>query len=312
MSRVTSSTPSLRWPLIDVLRGIAVIAMMAFHFTWDLGFFQIIPYDIAFTTEGRVLSHLIAGTFLFLVGISFALAHRNGFDPRGFLIRFAKISGAAALVSLGTYFAMPEEWIFFGVLHCIAVSSLLALAFLRIPNIIVLVVALISLAAPLLINHPLFDQPALFWLGLNKIMPRTNDYVPLFPWFGVVLAGLVAGRLTWSAPHFSAWAARPVTGLSRALAGLGRYALPVYLLHQPVLMGLLWVFVSVAGPAVLNPAIEPAFFENCTQSCAASGRAPELCERACTCLGHALIGTKARGDEAIQSALAICRKEGAF
>jgi len=60
MSAVTSSSSLTRWPIIDALRGIAVIAMIGFHFTWDLGFFQMIDYDISFTTEGRVLSHLIA------------------------------------------------------------------------------------------------------------------------------------------------------------------------------------------------------------------------------------------------------------
>ena len=81
----------------------AVIAMIAFHFTWDLGFFQLIDYDISFTPEGRVLSHLIAGTFLFLVGVSLTLAHRKELNARAFLRRLFKIAGAAALVSLGAF-----------------------------------------------------------------------------------------------------------------------------------------------------------------------------------------------------------------
>jgi len=293
------------------MRGIAVIAMIGFHFTWDLGFFQLIPYDIAFTPEGRVLSHVIAGKFLFLVGVSLSLAHRNGFNARGFMIRLSKVAGAAALVSLGTFFAMPEEWIFFGVLHCIALSSLLALPFLRAPLILVGVLALLAVSAPSLINHPFFDQPALFWLGLNKVLPRTNDYVPFFPWFGVVLAGLLAGRLMLTMPHLGSWATGPRNDtVFRLLARIGRNALPIYLLHQPVMMALLWTVVNVAGPSLITPAIEPAFFENCTQSCAASGRSHEMCEKVCSCLGHALSGIKAQGDDAIQSALAICRKEG--
>ena len=310
---MTSPLHSLRWPFIDGVRGLAVIAMIAFHFTWDLGFFEIIPYDISFTPEGRVLSHLIAGTFLFIVGVSLSLAHRNGFDACGFLIRFLKIAGAAALVSIGTFFAMPEEWIFFGVLHCIALSSLLALPFLRAPIFLVGPSVLLVLAAPSIISDPFFDQPSLFWLGLNKVLPRTNDYVPFFPWFGIVLGGLLAGRLMLAMPHLASWPTRSLNGLvPRSLARLGRYALPIYILHQPVMMALLWAFVSVVGPSLVTPTIEPAFFENCTQSCAASGRSSEMCQKACSCLGHALSGIEAQGDEAIQSALAICRKEGAF
>ena len=137
------------------MRGVAIIAMIGFHFTWDLGFFQLIDYDISFTPEGRVLSHLIAGTFLFLVGISLALAHRTQIEARAFLLRFFKIAGAAALVSLGTFFATPEEWIFFGVLHCIALSSLLALPFLRAPLSLIFAFAVMALGAPSLITHPL-------------------------------------------------------------------------------------------------------------------------------------------------------------
>lgn len=310
MSAVTSSLTFMRWPIIDALRGLAVIAMIGFHFTWDLGFFQLIDYDISFTPEGRVLSHLIAGTFLFLVGVSLTLAHRKELNARAFLIRFFKIASAAALVSIGTFFVMPEEWIFFGVLHCIALSSLLALPFLRAPLIIVFLVAVIALSAPTLIETPFFDRPDMFWLGLNKVLPRTNDYVPLLPWFGVVLMGVVTARLILAREALGALLARPSF---KPIMLIGRYALPIYLLHQPVLMGVLWVFVTLADPFEKVPVIEPAFFQNCAQSCASSGRGIEACDRACSCIGRTLSGMKnPTGDDAIQSALAICRKDGAL
>lgn len=190
MSDVTSPSSQTRWPIIDALRGIAVVAMIGFHFTWDLGFFHLIDYDISFTPEGRVMSHLIAGTFLFLVGVSLALAHRAQFDPHAFMKRFFKIAGAAALVSLGTYFAMPDEWIFFGILHCIALSSLLALPFLNWPLHFVAIAAVIAIGAPFVWTPAFLDHPFLYWVGLNTSLPRTNDYVPLLPWFGGVLMGL--------------------------------------------------------------------------------------------------------------------------
>ncbi len=314
-SGVTSSS-SHRWPVIDALRGLAVLAMIGFHFTWDLGFFQIIPYDIAFAPEGRVLSHLIAGTFLFLVGAGLTLAHRVQLQARAFLMRFAKIAGAAALVSLGTYFAMPEEWIFFGVLHCIAMASLLALPFLRAPFALVLLAAVLVLGAPFVISHPVLDQPALFWLGLNKVLPRTNDYVPLIPWFGVVLMGLLAPRLILKRAALTARLTTPLKRrVSRGLARLGRNALPIYLLHQPILMAALWGFVTLAGPSVLHPAATMEFQGTCIASCVASGRDRASCERACTCLGRVIAGQNLGPDateEALSSAVGICRKEGAL
>ena len=169
-----------RWPLVDVARGFAIIAMILFHFTWDLGFFGIIDYDISFTPEGRLLAHSIAGSFLFIVGISLALAARNGLPIKPYLRRLRYVAGAAIIVSVGTFFTMPDDWIFFGVLHCIALSSLLALPFLRAPIVVVAAFAALSVALPFTVYHPLFDRPWLFWLGLNHVLPRTNDYVPFF------------------------------------------------------------------------------------------------------------------------------------
>ena len=195
-------------------------------------------------------------------------------------------------------------------LHCISLSSLLALPFLRAPLIIVFLVAVIALSAPALIANSFFDRPDMFWLGLNKDLPRTNDYVPLLPWFGVVLIGNLTTRLVLAREALGDLLARPSF---KPLTLIGRYALPIYLLHQPVLMGFLWVFVTLAGPFEKTPLIEPAFFQNCAQSCASSGRGIEACDRACSCLGRALSSMKnPTGDEALQSALAICRKDGAL
>ena len=88
-----------------------------------------------------------------------------------------------------------DTYIFFGILHHIAVASVLGLAFLRVPVALVLGAALFCFAAPPLLAGPAFDNPALIWLGLQSAFPRTNDFVPLFPWFGVVLAGIAAARL---------------------------------------------------------------------------------------------------------------------
>jgi len=181
--------------------------MIGFHFTWDLGFFEIIPYDISFTPEGRVLSHLIAGTFLFLVGVSLSLAHRNGFDARGFLIRFLKIAGAAALVSIGTFLRCRRSG-FFRRASLHRFIKYFGFAVSTCAHFLGSISAILVLAAPSIISHSFFDQPSLFWLGLNKALPRTNDYVPFFPWFGIVLSGLLAGRLMLAMPHLAPWPTR--------------------------------------------------------------------------------------------------------
>ena len=310
-----------RWPALDVARGLAIIAMIRFHFTWDLGFFGIVDYDISFTREGRILAHGIAGSFLFLVGFSLALAHRGGVKWQPFLRRFRFVVGAALLVSLGTFFVMPDEWIFFGVLHCIALSSLLALPFLGAPLLLVGLVAALVVAAPFLVAHPFFDQPWLFWLGLNQVLPRTNDYVPMFPWFGVVLAGVVAARLAYRHPTVSAWLQRPLEQtVARLLARMGRFSLLIYLIHQPILMGLLWALLSVTGPIHLFTPSDGGFAKACTASCIASGRNDQKCVSSCACVGEEIasksppVSTLSEFDinKRIDESILICRAKGAL
>jgi uncharacterized membrane protein len=216
---------------------------------------------------------------------------------------------------------MPDEWIFFGVLHCSALSSLLALPFLRAPILLVAALAIFSIAAPYMVYHPLFDRPWLFWLGLNHVLPRTNDYVPFFPWFGVVLAGSVAARFVDRSPHLSAWFQRSrVDALSRPLARLGRFSLPVYLLHQPILMGLLWALLSITGPLHLFAPVDGGFAKACTASCVAAGNKSDKCVLSCSCVGNE-IATKSPPvttlpedelNRRIDDAILICRGKGAL
>src|SRR5690606_34830203 len=130
-----------RIPLIDQLRALALVAMAVYHFTWDLGFFGYIEPDTATTGGWKIFARLIAGSFLFLVGFSLVLGHVQGFRARPFLFRLGKIGLAAAAITLATWFAFPETFIFFGILHAIAAASLVGLFFLRLPHVVTLLAA---------------------------------------------------------------------------------------------------------------------------------------------------------------------------
>jgi uncharacterized membrane protein len=85
----------------------------------------------------------------------------------------------------------------------------------------------------------LLDPPWLNWVGLVTHRPATEDYVPLFPWFGVVLVGISLGG--WLTEKRR----RAMQRISRACPGwltwLGRHSLLVYMVHQPVMIGILRV-----------------------------------------------------------------------
>ena len=119
-----------RIPALDALRGAALVGMFAFHLTWDLGFFRLIPEDFPYSAGVMGFGHVVAITFLALAGASLVLATRDGVDWRAFGRRLAMIAGAAAAITLGTLYLFPDAFIFFGILHCIGVASVIGAAFL--------------------------------------------------------------------------------------------------------------------------------------------------------------------------------------
>ncbi|MDD5404719.1 MAG: heparan-alpha-glucosaminide N-acetyltransferase [Sulfuricella sp.] len=228
----------------DILRGIAIGLMASYHFCFDLNYYGITHFNFNNAPFWLGFRALILSLFLTLAGISLVLATAGGFNPRRYLRRLGWLAACAILVSLASRMLFPDSWIFFGVLHFIFAASILGLAFLRFywAN---LCIGSLLIVAGLTLQYPLFDQPWLQWIGLMTHKPITEDYVPLLPWFGVVLIGLFLGksfvRSDWN-KRLPAWRSdRPA---ARLLALAGRHSLLVYMAHQPVLLGLLWAALS--------------------------------------------------------------------
>ena len=192
--------PRQRLLLIDALRGIAIAMMVAFHFCFDLSYFGLADfnfYEDSFWLNARTL---ILSSFLFLVGVSLVLATRSGLILTRYLRRLGYLLAAALLVSVATWWMFAERFVFFGVLHFIALASVLGLLFVRAGWLnLVLGVALILAANRY--QSPWFDEPGRRWIGLMTHKPPTEDYVPLLPWFGVVLLGIFAGRSRGGCPR---------------------------------------------------------------------------------------------------------------
>ena len=179
--------PMGRIDAIDIARGMALVAMAIYHFTWDLEFFGHVPPAMTAVGGWKLFARCIASSFLFLVGVSLFLGHAKGIRWRGYWRRLAMVAGAALAISLVTYIAVPDSFIFFGILHQIALASVLGLAFLRLPAMVTLIAAAAVIAAPHYLRSTFFDNPWWWWTGLSENRPRSNDYVPVFPWFGAVL-----------------------------------------------------------------------------------------------------------------------------
>jgi uncharacterized membrane protein len=157
------------------------------------------------------------------------------------------VAGAALLVTAGSLVMFPNSFIYFGVLHGIAVMLIVVRLTAGWGNWLwllgALAVAAKFAAPPIIAAVPaleVLNGPAFNWLGLISRLPITEDYVPLLPWLGVMWWGMATGR--WALRQRPPWlgsADAPATGLTRAGVVLGRWSLSYYLLHQPVLLGLI-------------------------------------------------------------------------
>jgi uncharacterized membrane protein len=272
--------------ILDTARGIALLAMASYHFTWDFEFFGYLDSGTAETGWLKFYARAIASTFLFLAGVSLVLANTPSIRWRPYFKRLGMIVAAAAAISLVTWWFMSDEWIFFGILHCIAAASLIGLIFLRLPAFVTLFVAALLLAgvivdnvvAPFALHSAFFDSWWLRWIGLSVSLPRSNDYVPVFPWLTPFLFGLgfaqVMLSLGWARPL-----ARLGTGGS-LIARAGRHSLVFYLLHQPILFGFVYLLSVVAPAPKPDPAV--GYLRQCQASCVQSA-GEALCRSFCQC-----------------------------
>lgn len=230
-----------RYEIIDVLRGTALLLMFIYHFCFDLVFFGYARFNFNHDPFWLNFRTLIVSLFLLVMGISLQLATARGIRHRPYLKRLALLFLCAALISLISYFMYPRSMIFFGILHFITLASVLGLLFRH------LYWSNLLFGAGLILlhqfySHPLFTHPWLQWFGLMPHKPVTEDYVPLLPWFGVVLIGMFFGKLL---PQYAAasrlmrWQTRHA--FPRLLALGGRHSLLIYMLHQPIFFALLYL-----------------------------------------------------------------------
>ena len=237
--------------LMDELRGFAVFCMVFYHGFYTLAFLMGQSWGEWLYRFFMPAEPWFAGLFIFIAGISSNLTHSN-------LVRGVKLLGVALLVTLATAIAVPEELIVFGILHflsvCMIAFGLLQLLRRRLgrteeppfrlwPVVVCAVLFIVTrylasgyLQIPFVLRVFLpsgWYQAWLAPLGLPGPGFSSADYFPLLPWCFVFAAGTVVGRLA-KAGKFPAW-----TYPSRVpfFSVLGRHALLIYVLHQPVIYG---------------------------------------------------------------------------
>ena len=241
-----------RYAIVDMLRGLAMVWMTLFHFSFDLqhaGYLQANFYTDPFWTVQRAA---IVSLFVFCAGLGQAIAVHQGQSRARFWKRWRQIAGCALLVSGGSWFMFPDSYIYFGILHGMALM-LIVVRLLPGAGLWLWLLAAVALALPWAAVQLHTAWPAAEWLngrawnwlGLISRKPVTEDYAPLFPWVGVMCVGMAVGQWlvrqrTHALQRWSDALCRGALGAPlRGLAWLGRWSLSYYMLHQPVLIGAL-------------------------------------------------------------------------
>jgi uncharacterized membrane protein len=276
--------PVSRFTEIDICRGVAILMMTVFHTLFDISFFGIAPVNVA-SGLWRYFAYATATLFLLIVGVSLVVSHAraasriSGFSlAKKFLLRGAGIFFLGLLVTVATWLYLREGFILFGILHLIGISVMVSPLFFRFKKYNLILGIACILIGVFVISHmsPIYlqlfgIQPAGSWpvnyvpvisgnpvgiifpllllpFGIHSAAFWSVDYTPLFPWFGVVLAGMGIGEFLYGegvrhfpAPRFPEFLVRP-------LSFLGRHSLVIYLVHQPVI--LLVLYLATGAPVL--------------------------------------------------------------
>ncbi len=235
---------SRRFDRLDALRGLAMVWMAAFHFCFDLDHFGFVDQDFRNDPFWTVQRTSIVTLFLLCAGAGQAIATAEGQALGRFWKRWAQVAGCAVLVSVASWWMFPRSFISFGVLHGIALM-LIVVRFTAPWGRALLPLGLLAIALPHLLQHPFFDSRWTNWVGLVTRLPVTEDYVPVLPWLGVMWWGAAGAQILLRRGR--AAFERPLPPALAPLAGLGRWSLSFYMLHQPVLIGIVAAAAYLAG-----------------------------------------------------------------
>ena len=116
----------LRIYLLDILRGLSVLAMMFYHFFWDLGYFKFIELETMTQGLPLLFAQSVGASFIVISGISSRLLYLSDNFIAKFLKRLGILLLICALITAVTFFD-KNSYIFFGILHLLAICSVLGL-----------------------------------------------------------------------------------------------------------------------------------------------------------------------------------------
>ncbi|MCB9092046.1 MAG: DUF1624 domain-containing protein [Halobacteriovoraceae bacterium] len=218
--------------IIDLFRFTAIVLMVIFHFGYDLNMFGLKEVNVH-RSIWWLLPRIIISLFLLSSGLSLNLKAHTGIKNNlaKILPRAGKLGFFAAIITVVTFFIFPNNWVYFGTLHSLTACSLISLFFLG--------RSLAPLALGVIIQLNYFLDIIPFVGPLDRFPIKSVDHIPLYPWLGVFLIGLGLS------PLVKKYSPRVPYHSYRWISIISQKSLPIYLLHQPLLVLTLFIFKSL-------------------------------------------------------------------
>jgi uncharacterized membrane protein len=219
---------------IDVIRGISILAMITFHFAFDLMYFGFTKSDLIYQPDWRLFERMIAFSFLFIAGLSLSITHVSSINWKSFIRRYGVTATCAVLISIVTYILFNNDMIRFGILHAITVSGLVGLVLLKLNSLSLVLLAVLIFFINLLIPQPTEGDYFWQWFIYTTETPNSLDYRPIIPWITPFILGMASYHL------FKKWNLLETSNIITfreltILSWLGKNSLIIYLIHQPIL-----------------------------------------------------------------------------
>lgn len=221
-----------RIPLIDELRGLSILLMVIYHAAVDISNELGALGWLLYSAPIHTLQVIFASVFILISGASTQFSKNN-------LKRGIKIFAFGMIISLITYLYNPDYFIKFGILHFLGIAAILYVCLGKI-KIHPLIVILLFVVSYVLLSQN-YNIPHLWILGITEPSFSSSDYFPIFPWIFVYVLGIHVGRKLkeeQGAPFI-------YQSHSKFLAQAGKHTFLIYLMHQPILIAILYVITKI-------------------------------------------------------------------
>lgn len=220
---------------IDLFRSIAIILMVVFHTVYDLSEFVGVNVDYRsgfWYWEGKSAALI----FIFLAGISSGLS-------RSTVKRGLKVLAFAMAITLVTYIFFREEFIRFGILHLLAVGMILFPLLKRMNNVLLFISGAVIALAAIPVKANFTATGLLLPFGVMYRGFATLDYYPLIPYISVFILGILVYKLY----YYNKQSLFKFSFENEFISVVSRNSLTIYLIHQPIILGMIFLLKFIAN-----------------------------------------------------------------